>query len=295
MLKTELIPLNYDLAFTSIFNKEENIIILENFISTYLEIPLKEIKGNLKLLNRDLKKENKKESKKEVDLLLNYRGKKINIELSNKVSQGTIDRNVVYVCNIHSKQLKKGDRDYSHINETIQINLNNFRCNEEIRESYYLRNEKGKILSKKLRIDTVDMVKAKEICYTKDETKLTRWCKILTSTSEEEIRMIMGDDLMEKESKEKLLEEMNEFSDDEENIFLYTTLPRSEMEQNTYIYEAREEGYNDGFNNGFNDGFNDGILDGKKQMVINMLKKNIDVNTISEISGMTIKEINNIK
>lgn len=195
------------------------------------------------------------------------------------------------MCNIHSKQLKKGDRDYSHINETIQINLNNFRCNEEIRESYYLRNEKGKILSKKLRIDMVDMVKAKEICYTKDETKLTRWCKILTSTSEEEIRMIMGDDLMEKESKEKLLEEMNEFSDDEENIFLYTALPRSEMEQNTYIYEAREEGYNDGFNNGFNDG----ILDGKKQMVINMLKKDIDVNTISEISGMTIKEINSIK
>lgn len=240
MLKTELIPLSFDLAFTSIFNKEENIIILENFISTYLEIPLEEVKGNLKLLNRNLNKKNKKESKKEIDLLLNYKGKKINIELSNKVSQGTIDRNVVYVCNIHSKQLKLGDKDYSHIDETIQINLNNFRCNKEIVEIYYLRNKKGNILTKKIRIDIVDMVKAKEMCYTKNETKLTRWCKILTSTNEEEIRMIMGDDLMEKESKEKLLEEMNEFSEDEENIFLYTALPRSEMEQNTYIYEARE-------------------------------------------------------
>mgnify|MGYP004461455437 FL=1 len=144
MIKTELIPLSYDLAFTSIFNKEENIIILENFISTYLEIPLKEIKGNLKLLNRNLKKENKKESKKEVDLLLNYRGKKINIELSNKVSQGTLDRNIVYVCYIHSKQLKKGDKDYSHIHKTIQINSNNFRCNEEVRESYYLKNANEK-------------------------------------------------------------------------------------------------------------------------------------------------------
>ena len=44
----------------------------------------------LKLFSGNLKKENKKESKKEVDLLLNYRGKKINIELSNKVSQGEI-------------------------------------------------------------------------------------------------------------------------------------------------------------------------------------------------------------
>lgn len=281
MLKTELIPLSFDLAFTSIFNKEENIIILENFISTYLEIPLEEVKGNLKLLNRNL---NKKESKKEIDLLLNYKGKKINIELSNKVSQGTIDRNAVYVCNIHSKQLKLGDKDYSHIDETIQINLNNFRCNEEIVESYYLRNKKGNILTKKIRID---IVKAKEMCSTKNETKLTRWCKILTSTNEEEIRMIIGDDLMEKESKEKLLEEMNEFSEDEENIFLYTALPRSEMEQNTYIYEAREQGYNDGFNNGINQK--------QKEIVINMLKKNIDIDIISEISGMTIKEINSIK
>lgn len=187
------------------------------------------------------------------------------------------------MCYIHSKQLKRGDKDYSHIHETIQINSNNFRCNEEVRESYYLKNENGKILSKKLRIDMVDMVKAKEICYTKNETKLTRWCKILTSTSEEEIRMIMGDDLMEKESKDKLLEEMNEFSDDEENIFLYTSLPRSEMEQNTYIYEAREEGYNDE------------KKQKQKEIVMNMLKKNIDVNTISEISGMTTEEIKELK
>ena len=291
MLKTELIPLNFDLAFTSIFNKEENIIILENFISTYLEIPLKEVKGNLKLLNRNLKKKNKKESKKEVDLLLNYKGKKINIELSNKVSMGVIDRNVVYVCNVHSRQLEKGDKNYKKINETIQINLNNFRCNEEIVESYYLRNKKGKILTKKIRIDMVDMVKAKEMCYTKNETKIARWCKLLTSKKEEEIRMIIGDDLMEKESKEKLLEEMNEFSEDEENIFLYTALPRSEMEQNTYIYEAREEGYNDGFKKGIKEGRNNV----KKEMVINMLKKNIDIDTISEISGITKDEINSIK
>ena len=38
--KGEVIPLNMDFMFTSIFNKEENIDILENFLSCYLEIPL---------------------------------------------------------------------------------------------------------------------------------------------------------------------------------------------------------------------------------------------------------------
>ena len=43
----EVIPLNIDFMFTNIFNKEENINIVENFLSNYLDIPLNEIKGNL--------------------------------------------------------------------------------------------------------------------------------------------------------------------------------------------------------------------------------------------------------
>ena len=48
--KGEIIPLTFDYMFSSIFNKEENIDILEEFLSFYLEIELEEIKGNLKLL-----------------------------------------------------------------------------------------------------------------------------------------------------------------------------------------------------------------------------------------------------
>ncbi len=77
---TKIIPLNFDMAFTTIFNKEKNISILEHFLSCYLGIPYQEIKGHLKLLNRNLVKSNKKEAKKEIDLLLDYQGKKINIE-----------------------------------------------------------------------------------------------------------------------------------------------------------------------------------------------------------------------
>lgn len=124
----EIIPLNMDFMFTNIFNKEENIEILENFLSCYLEIPLKEIKGKLKLIKRKLSINNKKEASKEVDLLLNYKGKIINIELSNeRKSTGIIERNIVFACNLHSKQIKYGERNYNNIAETIQINLNNFR------------------------------------------------------------------------------------------------------------------------------------------------------------------------
>ena len=36
----EIIPLSFDFMFTTIFNKEENIDILESFLSCYLEITL---------------------------------------------------------------------------------------------------------------------------------------------------------------------------------------------------------------------------------------------------------------
>ena len=38
----------------------------------------------------------------------------------------------------------------------------------------------------------VDMVKGREICYTDSENKLARWCKVLTSTSEEELKEALG-------------------------------------------------------------------------------------------------------
>ena len=66
------------------------------------------------------------------------------------MSERIIDRNIIYACSSHSKQLKYKDNDYSKIDKTLQICLNNFKCNKnEIIERYCLKNEKGKILSEK--------------------------------------------------------------------------------------------------------------------------------------------------
>ena len=301
----EIIPLNMDFMFTTIFNKEENIDILENFISCYLEIPLNKVKGNLKLIKRKLDINNKNESSNEVDLIFTYEDKTINIELSNeRKSTGIIERNIVYASKIHSKQLRYGEKNYNKIHETIQINLNNFRCNkDDIKEVYYLRNEKGNVLSKKLRIDMVDIVKGSEICYPNSNNKLSRWCKVFISKNDNELKTLLGDDLMEKESSNKLVEEINTLSSDDEYVELYTKLSRKEMEYNTYIYEAKEEGYNSGFQLGHQSGLEEGrkvgieqgIEQEKNYIAKSMLKENIDVNTISRCTGLTIDEINNMK
>lgn len=296
----EIIPLSFDFMFTTIFNKEENIDILESFLSCYLEIPLSEISGHLKLIQRQLPIENKTEARKQIDLLLDYKGKKINIELSNKATRGVIDRNVEYICGVHSKQLKSGFKNYHEIEESIQININNYRCNEngKIKDEYYLRNSEGKILTNKLRIDLVDIVNGLEMWYPNTENKLSRWCKIFVCKSLEELKELLGDDLMKEDSKERLLDEINKLSSDEEYLEMYeihTDLSREELERNTIIEDLKIEAKEQGMKEGMKEGIEQGIEQGIIQVAKNMLEQNISIDIISKTTGLTEKEILNLK
>ena len=140
--------------------------------------PISKIKGHVIIKSRDLPINNKKNNDKQIDLLVDLDGEKINIELNNRKSQGIIDRNIVYVCEVHGKQLNYKDNEYSDISRTIQINLNNFKCNKngKLVDTYYLRNEDGEVLTEKFRIDYVDLVNAKEKIYNEEEEKLAKFC-----------------------------------------------------------------------------------------------------------------------
>ena len=298
--ENELIPLTFDIMFTEIFNNPDNICILEEFISNYLDIPLKEVSGNLKILSRRLKKEVRYDSRKEVDLLLNYKGKKINIEMSNNKSDGVINRNVVYLCKIHGNQLKVGDINYSKINSTIQIVFNNFNIGNELKTTWYLRNEEGQILTSKLRIDIINLVKGKDLCYTGSEKVdyLINWCKLLTTKDRENVKDISSQ-IMSHKSTDMLVNNMSALSEEDEMVKLYTKLSRREMEYNTYIAEATEEGYNNGHEKGYNEGIKKGIEQGIEQknneIAKKMLDKSLDITTIEEITGLTKEEIMKLK
>lgn len=236
----EIIPLTFDYVFTSIFNNPNNIDIVESFLAAYFNETINNIRGKVKINNRDLIKLNKKDSRKQVDLILDLNGEKINIELNNDLSQGKENRNVVYASKIHGSQLKVGEKNYLKILRTLQINLNNFNSNEKkLRETYYLRNEEGKILSKKFQIDYIDLEKADKNLYNEDEKKLARWCRVIKSKTRENLKKELGEGLMKKETKEKLVEEVEKYTDDEEVFALYSNYTREELERNTIIEEAR--------------------------------------------------------
>ena len=294
--ENELIPLTFDIMFTEIFNNPDNICILEEFISNYLDIPLNEVTGNLEILSRRLKKEVRYDSRKEVDLLLNHKGKKINIEMSNNKSDGVVNRNVVYLCKIHGNQLKVGDKDYSKIKSTIQIVFNNFNIGNELKTTWYLRNDEGQILTSKLRIDIINLVKGKDLCYTGSEKVdyLINWCKLLTTKEKQNVKDISSQ-IMSHKSTDMLVNNMSMLSLEDEMVKLYTKLSRREMEYNTYIAEATEEGYNNGHEKGYNEGIKQGIEQNNIDVAKKMLDKKLDITTIEEITGLTKEEIMKLK
>ena len=289
MKEKEIIPLTFDYVFTNIFNNPKNIDIVESFLAAYFNEKLENIKGKVKINNRELIRNSKKDSRKQVDLVLDLKGEKINIELNNDLSKGKENRNIVYASKIHGNQLKEGERDYNNILKTLQINLNNFSSNKEkLRETYYLRNEENKILTKKFQIDYVDLEKANENIYNEDEKLLAKWCRVITSKTKEKLKEEIGEGLMEKETKEKLVDEVEKYTDDDEVYVLYSNYTREELEKNTLLDDVRRA----------KEELKQAKKEAKEQkfeIVKNLLKENIDINTIIKVTGFTKKEIENIK
>ena len=84
---------------------------------------------------------------------------------------------------------------------------------------------------------------------------------------------------MRDESKEKLIENVERYSSDEDVFTLYTELSKSELEKNTMIAEARDEG----------------IAIEKANVAKSMIQKKFNLDSISEITGLSIKELSKLK
>ena len=155
--------------------------------------------------------------------------------------------------------------------------------NNKLIDKYYLRNEEGKILSEKFEIDNLDMIIGRKICYNDYNNKLARWCTVLAAKTEEEFRKYLGDDLMEKETKSKLMDETMKYSSDEDVVALYFEKSREELEYNTLIEEAKQNGIKQG-------SINKSIEIAKK-----MFEEKIPIETIMKITSLSKEEIEKLK
>ena len=142
-------------------------------------------------------------------------------------------------------------------------------------------------------------------------SKIIRWGALLCTEKLSDIAEIIGDDLMAKEDKERVIKVVSMFSEE------CNSFSRDDIEQLTEYkmagerMYAREEGHKEGHKEGHAEGLVEGrakghaegkiegLAEGIKQntheIVTNMLNKNLDIKLISEATGLSEEEIIKIK
>ena len=273
------IPLKFDLMFKKVFANEEDLIPIRKLLKEVLGI----VPKSVKILNSELIGRPYKDKKVEVDLIVELDdGTKVNIEINTYENKSIINRNVYYICRNISKDLSKSN-EYDEINRHIQINLDYSVMHKSPIMKYRLYDKEAEEeLTDMMEIIKIYIPYFKERCYNEDVDELDSQTKFLgllgVESSEEAKKLCNGD-----EDMEEIYDKMKKYNDEMDVMGAYDWEFHQKELKRQEIKDATEAA------------LKEGIEQEKISTAKNLLKKNIDINIISEVTGMTIEEINKLK
>ena len=213
----------------------------------------------------------------------------VSIEMNNSNPKNSLSRNMIHLFRIHSDMLVKGMPD-SELDKyrLYQLNFDNFRnpSREAIEKYAFCSLTTGKVRNLIYTFCDVDLEKCRKLVYNvnvREVSKDIRWGAIMTSNDIEEISKLLGEDMLSMEEKDKFLNTVRELNEDEKVVKDWMWEENDKLRYYNDLEASKEQG------------IEQGIEDKSKEVVINMLNKNMDYETISEISGKTIEEIKEIE
>ena len=272
--------LNNDVIFKNIFNTKER---LKKLLEAILKVKINDIKDR----NTELERNNKKTKKFILDLLLETDVGKINVEVNNNSDNYIIKRNLLYFFRLIGMSLKKSE-SYEEVKKHIQINLTwglqkyyEYDISNRNMIELYIMDEKShkRRYEDVFKIVEVNMDYYHRLCYNKNMKEDEKLLKFLSSKDEKELKEnSRGDKFME-----KLEEEVRILNNDPELMEELLVEGEEERVRNTERLLGRREG------------LEEGASEEKITIAKNMLNKNMDTFTISEITGLTESEIEKLK
>ena len=268
-----------DIVFKNTLCVEEHKGLLKWLLESCLDIKI----DNLILKDKELSKKTKYSKGRVVDLLIESDNKMFNVEINNRPHDYNNDRNLGYLANLYGKSIDKSN-DYKKINSCIQLNITSGKKDIELKSKYLLvdtLNESKNIWTDNFIIYEINVDLLKKLYYNKDIKSINKYKPVimLTLNKEELEEFSLGDErIMEYKDK------VNELNSDDDFVTFISREEDQEKTENalrTIISEKNEE------------------LKIQKTKLNNvnieharkMKEKNIDLNAISEITGLTIEEI----
>lgn len=277
--KGKMIPIISDIMFQTMINNEQRKKYLTLIISEVLNIDYDYLLDNLQIRKNTLDKNLPTEAEKTLDCLCEYKDMLINIEMNDLPDKDRLNRNEEYLRNLFS-QRKIGD-DYIY-KEAIQININNFSFVGISDTMHRYENKetllgRDLIMSKNFKTYHIYLPKIREKFYNKE--KLSRLELFMVVLNEKEDsnylnELIKGELVMKEYREESSILSMDD------DMWLAYQLERI----NNRYKEAKEHNLKQ-----------EGNKEATENIIKNMLNKNMDIKLISEVTGLTEEEINNIK
>ena len=278
-----------DIVFKNTLCVEEHKGLLKWLLESCLDIKI----DNLILKDKELSKKTKYSKGRVVDLLIESDNKMFNVEINNRPHDYNNDRNLGYLANLYGKSIDKSN-DYKKINSCIQLNITSGKKDIELKSKYLLvdtLNESKNIWTDNFIIYEINVDLLKKLYYNKDIKSINEYKPVimLTLNKEELEEFSLGDErIMEYKDK------VNELNSDDDFVTFISREEDQEKTENalrTIISEKNEELKNS----------REELKTQKTKLTkLNieharkMKEKNIDLNTISEITGLSIKEIEDL-
>ena len=269
-----------DFIFKMIFGSEENKSILISLLNSILkERPY--IK-DVKLENNEISKIFKDSKSSRLDILaVDDNGIKYDIEMQCRKTKDIPNRAVYYASKLFTKDLKEND-DY---NKSRVISIWIFAENVTNRKSAISealmtfqpnKEDKYEILADNIRIIYLELRKYLINSYNYND-KLTKWVDFLTNPIKLDRNTVEDKDI------EKAIKTLDYIStNDEERLII------------DKIIEGRNDFYS-AKNIAKEEGREEGLKEKSIEIAKNMLKLNIDINIISQSTGLSVEEINKLK
>ena len=297
--KVKIIPMTYDKMFKSVLTSKEARGYLASIISDITGLPKNKIEKDMIIKNSEYSINSISEKKKISDLVVEIKDSVINLEMNKYYYDGLIDRNHEYIAKIRESLVKEGET-YSELKKIIQINFDNYnkyKPDDRVIIKFEMR-DKEKGVEEGVGIESYHVIlpNVKEKYYNEDnKDELVGKLVIMVEERYEELEK-----LIEKYTELRPVgKKMVEISRDEELQGIYDAEEHARKVRNSIMATELKKNFFEGLNKGMKKGIKEGIKEGRKEGINStaskMLKKDMEVDLISELTGLSIDEIIKLK
>ena len=275
-----------DRAFKEVFLNPNNIDLLKALLEFILKIKI----DKLEVKKTELLSGNVNVKDKRVDAIVHTGNKKIEIEINSQYEKYLNPRNMAYICNTYQSHTLVG-KEYNQQTDIVQVNLTwGLGKNNDEMKIYKIMNEKGELYVKNFIIYEINMDYYDKIWYSKNEDEIKKnQYMIMLDLDKKELKNMPKDKIVD-----KYITNVTIVNDDPEFQKYMSEEEDKRKIQNSLLSEAKEEGISQGYTSGINDGISKGENKKSIEIAKNMLNKNMSIEDISDITCLSIEEINKL-